>query len=285
MSVEALTEPFVVTEPGIYEIPEADYHLDPVPGGSLSSSTAKRLLAPSCPAIAKYESDHPVFKDAWDLGSGTHKKILGAGGELVEVEAKTWSGKAAAERLEVRARGGVALLSHQMRQAEAMAKAVHAHPLAAALLNPDLGQAEQCVFWRDKGTGIWRRSMLDYLSLGHGRPIIADVKSTNDPSPAAIAKSIYNYGYFIQDPFYREAVESLGHEDPLFYFIFVGKDAPHLVTVVELDEAAVNAGRRRIRQAIQIWQDCRESGVWPAYSTEIELIGLPRWAAKLEEDN
>ncbi|MGW9447058.1 hypothetical protein, partial [Bacillus mobilis] len=48
-----------ITRPGVYDgIPEAVYHRDPVPGGSLSSSGARKLLAPSCPALFKYDQEH-----------------------------------------------------------------------------------------------------------------------------------------------------------------------------------------------------------------------------------
>ena len=34
----------IITKPGIYEMPEDDYHADPVPDWSLSASGAKLLL-------------------------------------------------------------------------------------------------------------------------------------------------------------------------------------------------------------------------------------------------
>ncbi|MBO0827768.1 MAG: hypothetical protein J2P24_08300 [Streptosporangiales bacterium] len=49
----------MITEPGVYNLPAAVYHADPVPGGSLSQSGAKKLLPPSCPALYRYWADHP----------------------------------------------------------------------------------------------------------------------------------------------------------------------------------------------------------------------------------
>jgi hypothetical protein len=84
--------PLLLDEPGRYDIPEAAYHLDPLRhlGGSLSSTTARKLLAPSCPALARYAATHPEYKDSWDLGSVTHRLVLGAGCPIVEVPASSW---------------------------------------------------------------------------------------------------------------------------------------------------------------------------------------------------
>ena len=53
------SEPLTITAPGVYDIPAEDYHRDPVPGGSLSSTGARKLLPPSCPAKFRYEQDNP----------------------------------------------------------------------------------------------------------------------------------------------------------------------------------------------------------------------------------
>ena len=129
----------LIDAPGVYDLPEAQYHADPLRhlGGSLSSTTAKRLLAPSCPALARYKADHPEHKDAYDLGSATHALTLGTGCPIVEVDASTWGGKAAKEaREQARAVGAVALLSKELATARAMADAVRADPRAHGLRAP-----------------------------------------------------------------------------------------------------------------------------------------------------
>ena len=59
-------------EIGIYErIENADYHADPVLG-----STSLKTLATRTPARWKWESEHPVHKDIYDLGTVAHSLIL-----------------------------------------------------------------------------------------------------------------------------------------------------------------------------------------------------------------
>ena len=72
----------VITEPGVYTMDEADYHADPVPGGSLSCSGAKKLLA--CPARFAYDREHPPAPTpAMELGTAAHKlKVVRQNGDF-----------------------------------------------------------------------------------------------------------------------------------------------------------------------------------------------------------
>jgi hypothetical protein len=67
--------PVTITGPGVYDqVPEHVYHADPIPGGSLSSSGARKLLAPSCPALFKHDQDNPQpHKKTFDIGTAAHK--------------------------------------------------------------------------------------------------------------------------------------------------------------------------------------------------------------------
>src|SRR5215469_11135399 len=114
----------VITEPGIYEIDEATYHGDPVPGGSLSSSGARKLLPPSCPAKFAWERENPPEPTkALDLGTAAHSLVLGIGKPLAWIDAEDWRTKAAKEwRDAARAEGSVPLLLHEFNQVDAMAQ-------------------------------------------------------------------------------------------------------------------------------------------------------------------
>lgn len=289
MSAVAVEAAPVIEQPGIYDIPEDIYHSDPVPGGSLSYSGAKKLLPPSCPAKFKYEREHPPQpSQAMELGTAAHKLVLGVGADIVVLEYEDWRTKAAREAREsARALGKVPLLPAEYAEAQAIAAAVHAHPVARYLFDPDYGAPERSLFWQDPETGVWLRSRLDWLPFAgrHGhRFIIGDLKTAASADRASIAKAVANFRYFMQAPFYVDGVRALGYDDdPAFLFVFVETEPPYLVTVAQLDDDAMDAGRTLNRQAIERYRDCMESGMWPGYSdfpTDIELISLPPWTLR-----
>jgi PDDEXK-like domain of unknown function (DUF3799) len=285
----ALAEDKLIAGPGVYGMPEGVYHADPVPGGSLSVSGAKKLLPPSCPAAFRYEQDHPKPpSDAMDLGTVAHKMVLGSGPEIVVVDAANWMTKAAKEQREAaRQASKVALLAGDYARAQAMANAVRSHPIAGALLHPDAGTPEQSLFWQDRATGIMLRARADFLpSAGSygGRFIITDLKTCASAEPGAAIRSVMNFRYFMQAPWYADGAAALGlHPDPSFLFVFVESAPPHLITVIQLDDEAMQAGRNLNRQAIERYRDCTEAGVWPGYSDDIELVSLPPWAYRQME--
>jgi hypothetical protein len=283
----AVDEQIIVTEPGIYDMPNDVYHADPVPEGSLSSSGARKLLAPSCPALFHYEATHRRKPSkAFDFGHAAHQKVLGTGPELVVVDADSYRTRAAqTARDEAYAAGAVPLLPGEYAQVEAMAAALRAHPIANALFNPERGRAEQSLFWVDPISGVWLRARLDWLPHSSpGRMIVADYKTTVSAEPSSIERSMHTYGYHQQADWYENGVLSLGiAEDVAFVFVFQEKTAPYLVTVVEPDADSLMWARVLNQKAIDTYRNCKEAGHWPGYADEVVLASLPGWATKQYE--
>lgn len=158
--------------PGVYDIPADEYHADRT---SLSSSGARKLLPPSCPALFRWEQDHPQPpKKTFEIGTAAHQMVLGAGPELVVVDRERWDTNAVkAEVAAIRETGAVPLKPSQYAEIKAMAAALRAHPLAAALLDPEYGKPEQSLFWRDPETGVNCRARLDWLPDSDGGRMLA----------------------------------------------------------------------------------------------------------------
>lgn len=286
------TEPLVIDQPGVYDLTDEAYHGDPVPGGSLSASGAKRLLDPYCPAIYRYERDHGrPPKRVFDFGHAAHTLVLGTGPEIRVIDAKDYkTKKAQEERAAAYADGAVPALTEEYAKAQAMAAVLRQHPLASALFNPEHGKAEQSLFWVDEDFGVWRRSRLDWLpdarEAGTGRMLLVDYKTTTSVAPAAISKAVHNYSYHSQAAWYLDAVEALHPNDgAVFIFVFQMKEPPYLITIAQLDEDNLRIGRGLNRQALERFRDCQQSGVWPGYSNEVELISPPRWAVRNFEES
>ncbi|MGH3990894.1 MAG: hypothetical protein ACRDSN_00345, partial [Pseudonocardiaceae bacterium] len=146
-----------IDSPGVYDLPAEVYHADPVAGGSLSSSGARRLLPPSCPALFQHAlTNGEVHRAVFDLGHAAHTLALGVGAPLAAIDADDWRTKAAREARDAAyAAGTVPLLRAEHEQVQAMAAALIEHPIAGALLRPGGGDAEQTLVWRDEETGVW----------------------------------------------------------------------------------------------------------------------------------
>jgi hypothetical protein len=273
----------IITEPGIYDLTNEQYHADPVPGGSLSSTGARKLLAPSCPALFRHEQlNGQRHRKVFDLGTAAHGLVLGTGPELVRIDADEWRTSAVKAKVrEVRESGGIPLKPAEYQQVQHMAAALRQHPIASALFATGAGEPEQSLFWADHATGVWRRARLDWLPTpGCGRMVIADYKTTVSAEPEAIAKSVHTYGYHQQAAWYLDAVRAVGVADDsaAFVFVFQEKTAPYLVTVVQLDHVTMRLGRQRNRKAISLYQQCAAADHWPGYSDQVEIVSLPQWA-------
>ena len=203
----ATTTP-VITAPGVYDLDEADYHRDPVPGGSLSFSSAKRLLPPSCPALFAHEREHGrPNKATFDFGHAAHAAVLGVGAPLAVIDAPDWRSKAAREERDAAYAAGLTpVLADEAAQVDGMVAALRRHPTASALLDPTCGKAEQSLFRQEPRHGVWLRSRVDWLGEpdADGHLILADYKTTVSADPGAISRTVATYGYHAQHAWYTD---------------------------------------------------------------------------------
>ncbi|MGF2209019.1 PD-(D/E)XK nuclease-like domain-containing protein [Streptomyces albidoflavus] len=285
--------PAVVTAPCLIDDMTAeDYHGDPVPGGSLSSSGARKLLRPSCPALYRWEQDNPQPpRKTFEFGHAAHKTVLGDGPDLEVIDQPNYLTKAAKQaRDEARAAGLIPLLRHEYEQVQAMADEIRRHPVAGPLFTPGTGIAEQSGFWQDPATGVWCRFRPDWRRHrgDNDRLILVDYKTTTDVSPAALQKTVYDYGYHAQGAWYRDGATALGLAgdiEPAFLFAFQMKTPPYLVHLVELDMPALTFGAARNRRAREIYAECQATGNWPGFNDAITYLSLPPWGEKRDEED
>lgn len=260
-------------QPGLYDIDAELYHSDPIPGGSLSSTGARKLIN-HCPAKFAYDLLHPEpYKAVFDFGTAAHKVVLGNGPELVLVDAARWdTNEIKARVLKIREAGNIPLKRPDLQKVHDMATELAKHPEASELLTPGSGVAEQSMFWQEGD--VWCRGRLDYL-----RPDgLVDYKSARSAHPDAIQKAVQEHGYHLQDYWYRRGaivLDLIRPKDP-FHFIFQEKEPPYLVTVTRLDLWR-DISYQLCQRALFLYASCRDSGHWPAYTTETAFIPPPAW--------
>lgn len=289
-TVEQVPAPLIITEPGLHDVPEDAYHRDPVPAGSLSSSGARMLLPPSCPALFRYEQDHPRDPSpAQAFGTLAHTLVLGSGPELFvydKLDGRTKAGKEqAAEMAQALASGVLAVPAEDYARAQAMVEEIRKHPLASALFNPENGAPEQSGFWQDRETGAWCRVRYDFLPQArNGRLIFPDFKTTRHLDDQSIDRDLGKWGYHQQLDFYERGAQALGlAESATGVLVFQMVDPPHLVRVVQMDQRAQEVAHLRNRRAIDLFARCQATGKWPGYGDDVHTASLPPWIANQEE--
>lgn len=183
------------------------------------------------------------------------------------------------------AEGKTILTGAQFEQVCSMAEAVKAHPVAGKLMRLEAGLIENSVYWVDEATGELCRCRPDKW-LPKSR-IVIDLKSTTDASPEGFAKSILNWRYHAQAPFYldgcSEAIRQSGSDIPeptTFVFVAVEKKPPYAVGVYAIGKASIEVGRAEYLNDLAAYAECKRSGIWPGYCTEVESIELPAWAMR-----
>lgn len=278
----------VIGAPGIYDMAADDYHADPVEAGSLSTSGAKKLLPPSCPALFRHEQLHGrPPKREFDFGTAAHAVVLGSGPAIVEIDADSWrTGYAKDAAADARDEGAVPLLSHEYAVVMAMAEALRTHPSAARLLSPEWGIAEQSMFFVDRPTGVMRRGRLDILPYPTStRMIVPDYKTCRSADLDALSKDIHAYAYHQQAACYIDGLVALDRAgtDAEFVFVFQEKAAPYLVRVVRPDVIALRIGRELNRRAIELYAECKATDTWPGFSEDIDDVPLPAWVENSHE--
>ena len=160
----------------------------------------------------------------------------------------------------------------------AMSKAARAHPLFIAASRSGTFITETSIYWHEGPVPCKARIDLITELPMFGRCVV-DLKSTQDASPSAIAKSVYNYGYHRQAAWYLRALSAAGLPAQAFILLFVEKAAPYVVSAYNVSEAAQGVALNEIRYSVDLFKDCSASGVWPGYTSDIITeIDLPEWA-------
>lgn len=154
--------------------------------------------------------------------------------------------------------------------------------------------------------------------LHRGNNMVVDLKTTDDASLEGFSKSIANWRYDVQHPYYldglREAIAQSGGQIPEaavigaaelsaywvdketgvlcrcrpdfwrgepkhFIFIAVEKKPPYAVGVYKLDEESVDLGRAQYRTDLRVYAECKANDNWPGYGDKIQTISVPGWHA------
>lgn len=265
-------------EPGIYDNVPAEVYHERVMG--VVNTGVIKLLNSSTPAhyAAWLESTESMDTPALVFGRAFHEYVLEPEtfhdrfAVSPKCDRRTKEGKAMWEAFQLS--GKQVIESDELIRLEGMRQSVMKHPIASALLTD--GKPEVTFIWVDPSTGLLCKCRADYWR--EDIVVIVDLKSTEDASPKAFAKSVVNFGYHVQNAHYEEGLRVLLGKRPQFAFIVVEKKPPYAVAVYVLDAEAIDRGHELRSRAMATLDECMKSDSFPGYDTAIQTLSLPNWA-------
>ena len=151
-------------------------------------------------------------------------------------------------------------------------EALRQHEAAAELLFDTDGETEKILAWEADGVG--KKAKLDVL-----RPwVIADLKTTDDPRPAAFAGNIVRRGYHRQGRWYQEGVLHETEELLPVVLVAVRSTAPFEVETYELTREHHEIAQRQIDPALAYFKECQASGRWEMKTHGVtQQVAPPNW--------
>jgi hypothetical protein len=251
-------------------MPDDIYHGDCCVSPSMSSSMAK-LLIEECPKKMWSDSYLDPNREKkenknFDLGHALHKIFLEPekfADSIQEIEFDTYQkDEAKRQRYVARERGKVPLLTKDLRTIIRMREALMSDPIARKSFTK--GVAERSYFVKDKETGVWLKARPDWEMFTPR--ILCDYKTTESANPVDFSNSVYNFGYYIQQPWYQHIIKEItGEQIDEWYFIAQEKEYPYLVSIIEIKPEAIEYGQKIMRKAIRKFADCLDKGIWHGY--------------------
>lgn len=201
---------------------------------------------------------------------------------LPDLDLRTKAGRAERDAFKAAHPGATIITVDQLATAKAVRDAVRRHPLARRLLSA--GRAEQSFFARDPETGAVIKCRTDWFNEGAG--MIVDVKSTDDASPQAFAKSCFNYRYYVQPPWYQRVLRTqFGEAPPWWVFLAAEKQPPYKIGLYFPRPDDIELGARIAERDFKRILECKATGQWPDYGTEVRPLELPGWALRSIEQS
>lgn len=275
--------PFNELTPGVYDgIPAATYHALP----ALSSGGIKTLIQ-ECPAVFFHEYLNPETEEEdstkFDIGTVAHLIWLEPhlmAERLVLIDADAYRSNAAKDaRAAALAAGKTPLLKKHMPKIEAM-RAVLERELPPGLMRG--GKAERSYIWRDPKTGVVLKARPDWVR--DDDMLIVDYKTSGSAKPSNFERRIWDVGHHIQARDYLDGHMLLTKRRARWLWVVQATEAPNLVSIFEPTPGLLEMAAEDVRDAIDQYAECSRTGEWPSYTSTVQQVGPPGWAAAQHEE-
>ena len=171
------------------------------------------------------------------------------------------------------------LRAADLKEANAMAAAVRAHPDVAALLSDHSTVVESTIQWFDAESTTPCKGRPDIRNKR--RRILADLKTSKSTDLRRFVNDVVRYKYPGQAAFYAEGIAQAEGWTPTDHIlIVVEKAAPYDVAIFPMDADTIEIGRSQFRALLTKLRECTDSGNWPGRHpkpVELNASNLPPW--------
>jgi hypothetical protein len=256
-------------------VPEHVYRIH----DALSQSELKLLAGKSPKHLWHYKKRPRPQSDAQKLGTAAHIAIL----QPLQFETSYLKAKKS-DRRTVKGR---AEFAEAKEQAEKLGKIVlDSQEYSIALEMRDAIRSDQGLSSLLTG-GVAERACFGYLHGVHAKVLldfykpaaheIIDLKSTKSAERFCFEKDIRKYRYHWQACWYSDLVKEITGESPSFKILAVESHPPYCAAIYEIGFDLIAIARKEIMESIEVLRRCRETDIWPGYSSDVQMITAHGW--------
>ena len=269
--------------PGVYEdIPFDEY----LAWDAVSSHDCMTMLrSPEYYLHSKTKKSDP--SQAMLFGSACHEVVLTPETASQHIAVKpdgmdrrTKIGKELFAEFEKRSHGKMIISGSDERHIHNIAEAISRHTIGAEYLERCHRREESCLT-QHKATGLMVRGRPDAFC----EDLVIDLKTTMDARPESFAKTVHNFGYYVQAFAYLYLLRRLGviQSTARFCFLVVEKLPPYQVEVYELDPGDILRGGELYTLALQRISRCRSTNQYVSDSSILKTVELPDYARRAHD--
>ena len=222
------------------------------------------------------------YSPALKFGTAVHMAVLEpaeymqryAEGPMASRSTKIWKEAQAATKATL-------LPPDEFRLIQGIVSSLQNHDAASKALFRGEGENEATFITKDATTRFDIKCRADRVTSSG---FVVDLKTTQDASAKAFAKSVATFGYHMQAAFYMRCIEQATGTIPKgFVFVAVEKEPPFACQVFLADEEMLNIGTKLVDDLLkQLRSLTEEFGTkpWPSYSEQVQTLALPEWATR-----
>lgn len=144
------------------------------------------------------------------------------------------------------------------------------------------GKYECVIVWKDKGTGLLMKGMLDKLI--EGIECVVDLKRAVRADSFNFGRAANDHGYDVRAAMYLDGLLAITGKRYSYILLPIEPDPPYASAMYEIvfgsDE--YRSGRAKYQTTLRGWAHCLKTGEYPDYGNDVLPLSMPKYAYPME---